>query len=71
MVSEYAHSSAESNYLSQAYYKEAKLLFTPAVEQKTTKTGPKDEKNVQDLAILKATDAEQKFFAIAGECCPK
>ena len=71
VMSEYTHSSAESNYLSRAYYKNGALLFSPQAEQKSEKSGPQDDKKASDLVIAKAKDAEQKFFAIAGECAPK
>ena len=71
VMSEYTHSSAESIYVSRAYYKNGGLIFSPQPEQTSENSGPKDEKKAHDLVILKATDAEQKFFAVAGECSPK
>lgn len=71
VMSEYTHSSAESKYLSRAYYKNGALLFSPQAEQKSEKSGPQDDKKASDLVIAKAKDAEQKFFALAGECSPK
>ena len=71
IMSEYTHSSAESNYLSRAYYKNGTLLYSPQVEKRSEKSGPRDDQKAEELVILKAKEAEQKFFSIAGECSPK
>ena len=68
LMSEYTHSSAESNYLSRAYFKNGALLYSPKVEQKSKKGGPQDEKKEKDLALLTAEEAEKKFFATAQKC---
>ena len=49
VMSEYTHSSAESIYVSRAYYKNRGLIFSPQPEQTSEKSGPTDDKKAQDL----------------------
>ena len=71
LSSTYTHSGVGSSYLSRAYYSAGELLFGPEVEQQSGRSGPADDKSADQFVILKARDAELRFFAVAGLCAQK
>ncbi len=71
VMSEYRHSSAESNSLSRLYLNaDGTEMFTPAVEEVGKQGGPRNEKSVADMVVATASAADAEYARIVKECSP-
>jgi hypothetical protein len=69
LMSKYAHSSAESIYLSRLYLNaDGSVLFEPAVEQKSEKAGPGDPDKMLDFAVKTAKEARAGHDRVVAAC---
>lgn len=69
VMSEYRHSSAESNSLSRLYLNaDGTEMFAPSIEQLGKQGGPQNEKAVADMTVATSAAADAEYARIVKEC---
>ena len=69
LMSKYAHSSAESIYLSRLYLNaDGSVLFEPAAEQKSEKAGPGDPEKMLNFAVKTGAAAQTAHDRVVAAC---
>jgi len=69
VMSEYRHSSAESNSLSRLYLNaDGTEMFAPAVEQLGKQGGPQNEKLVTEMTVATSAAADAEYARIVKAC---